>query len=59
MTDLSRRKALIGAATTALAAGMAVTAKAATFGNPDRPPEGAINAANPQDLTDPGPQIAR
>ncbi len=56
MTDLSRRKALIGAATTALAAGMAVTAKAATFGNPDRPPEGAINAANPQDLTDPGPQ---
>lgn len=56
MTSLSRRKALIGAATTAFAAGMAVTAKAATFGNPDRPPEGAINARNAQDLTDPGPQ---
>jgi oxalate decarboxylase len=56
MTNLSRRKALIGAATTAFAAGVAVTAKAATFGNPDSPGEGAVNAGKPQDLTDPGPQ---
>lgn len=58
MTNLSRRKALIGAATTAIAAGVAVTAKAATFGNPDLPPEGAVNARNPLGLTDPGPHSA-
>jgi oxalate decarboxylase len=27
-----------------------------TFGNPDDPPQGAINAKNPQSVTDPGPQ---
>ena len=58
MTNLSRRKALIGAATTAIAAGVAVTAKAATFGNPDLPPDGAVNARNPLGLTDPGPHSA-
>ncbi|MEN7530515.1 MULTISPECIES: cupin domain-containing protein [unclassified Cupriavidus] len=54
MTNLARRNVMMGAAAAALAA--AATAHAATFGNPDRPPEGAINARNPQDLTDPGPQ---
>jgi oxalate decarboxylase len=30
-------------------------AKAGTFGNPDEPPQGAINAKGPGNLTDPGP----
>ena len=34
----------------------AVAANAASFGNPDEPPEGAVNAANPKALVDPGPQ---
>ncbi|HWZ40838.1 MAG TPA: oxalate decarboxylase family bicupin [Bradyrhizobium sp.] len=41
------------------AAGAAVVgsgAKAATFGNPDEPPQGAINAKTPGSVTDPGPQ---
>src|ERR1700709_2299770 len=53
MTSLSRRKMLVGAASAAAAAGVAITAKAASFGNPDRPPEGSINAKS---VTDPGPQ---
>ena len=33
------------------------TIKALTFGNPDQPPQGAINVKdNPASLTDPGPQ---
>ena len=43
------------------AAGAAVVganAKAATFGNPDEPPQGAINAKTPGSVTDPGPQNA-
>jgi oxalate decarboxylase len=31
-------------------------AKGATFGNPDEPAQGAINAKGPGNLTDPGPQ---
>jgi oxalate decarboxylase len=31
-------------------------AAAASFGNPDEPPQGAINAKNPASVTDPGPQ---
>src|SRR5260370_40174116 len=31
-------------------------AAAASFGNPDNPPQGAINAKNPASVTDPGPQ---
>src|ERR1700742_1682955 len=27
-----------------------------SFGNPDDPPQGAINAKNPKSITDPGPQ---
>src|SRR5882672_8341102 len=34
----------------------ASTARAASFGNPDQPPEGAINAKGPGNLRDPGPQ---
>ncbi len=56
MTDLSRRKMLVGAAASAAALGVAATAKAATFGNPDDPAEGAINAKSPSSLSDPGPQ---
>ena len=54
MDNLSRRKVLaLGAASGAvLAAG---AASAASFGNPDSPPEGAVNA-NPTGLTDPGPK---
>src|SRR4030081_110102 len=43
------------------AAGMAMSttaAAAASFGNPDEPPQGAINAKNPASATDPGPQNA-
>jgi oxalate decarboxylase len=31
-------------------------ARAGSFGNPDEPPQGAINAKGPGNLTDPGPQ---
>jgi oxalate decarboxylase len=50
---LSRRNIL---ATAAAGAMSAATARAAGFGNPDQPAEGAINATNPKALTDPGPQ---
>ena len=53
MTNLSRRKMLAGTAGAIAAAGIAVSAKAASFGNPDRPPEGAVNVRNRQSLTDP------
>src|SRR5882762_6784074 len=51
---ISRRELL--AATAAGAAITATTAQAATFGNPDAPPQGAINAKNLASVTDPGPQ---
>src|SRR5882762_5321251 len=56
MTNLSRRELLAGAATAAAAFGVAASAKGASFGNPDRPPEGRINGKNPTSLNDPGPQ---
>src|SRR5260370_27875655 len=34
----------------------ASAARAASFGNPDLPPQGAINAKGPGNLSDPGPQ---
>ncbi|MDI7864885.1 cupin domain-containing protein [Rhizobiaceae bacterium n13] len=54
MDPISRRTMLaLGAlGGTALASG---AVNAATFGNPDQPPEGAINA-DPAGLSDPGPQ---
>jgi oxalate decarboxylase len=51
---LSRRNILAGAA--AGAAISVATARATSFGNPDQPPEGAVNVTNPKALTDPGPQ---
>ncbi len=52
---LSRREIL---AATATATGAMLTAANAqpTFGNPDEPPQGAINAKNPASVTDPGPR---
>jgi oxalate decarboxylase len=41
-------------ATSAMAA--AANAQPAIYGNPDDPPQGAINAKNPASVTDPGPQ---
>jgi oxalate decarboxylase len=38
------------------AAGSTAAASAASFGNPDEPAQGAINAKNPASITDPGPQ---
>jgi oxalate decarboxylase len=57
MKPLSRRSVLtssaIGGASVA-----ATLARAATFGNPDLPPEGAINVTKPDALTIPGPHDA-
>jgi len=54
MKSLSRRGLL---ATTAAggAAVAATAARAASFGNPDLPPEGAVNVTNPDALKIPGP----
>jgi oxalate decarboxylase len=47
------------AATAAGGAAIAATiAKGASFGNPDLPPEGAVNVADPRALTIPGPHDA-
>ena len=50
----SRRDLLAMSAAGVAMAGSA--AQAATFGNPDEPPQGAVNAKTPGSLTDPGPQ---
>lgn len=55
MTDLNRRGILAGAAAGAVALGAAAAAKAAEFGNPNRPPQGAINSSALANA-DPGPQ---
>lgn len=56
MNKISRRKILRGTAAGAMAAA-ATGAQGASFGNPDEPPQGAINTKNnPASLTDPGPQ---
>jgi oxalate decarboxylase len=50
----SRRDVL---ATAAAGTALSTTAaSAASFGNPDEPAQGAINAGNPASVTDPGPQ---
>jgi oxalate decarboxylase len=56
MTDLMRREFLASAAASAAALGIAASAKAASFGNPDSPAEGRINAKSPTSLDDPGPK---
>jgi oxalate decarboxylase len=54
MEELSRRNVLV--ATAAGFAAAAGPARAQTFGNPDQPPQGAINTLkNPSSATDPGP----
>src|SRR6202049_2802551 len=50
---LSRRDLL---AASAMGARTVAAASAGSFGNPDEPPQGAINAKNPASVTDPGPQ---
>jgi oxalate decarboxylase len=55
MNPMSRRGLLAATAAGSLA-GAATKVGAQTFGNPDLPPQGAINATNPQSLIDPGPQ---
>lgn len=51
---ISRRNLL---AASAMGAAMTVSAaKAGSFGNPDEPPQGAINGKGPGNLRDPGPQ---
>jgi oxalate decarboxylase len=52
---ISRRDMLTATATGAMVTA-ATTARAASFGNPDEPPQGAINAKNRESVTDPGPQ---
>jgi oxalate decarboxylase len=55
LSNLSRRLVMAAGAAGGIAA-IATAARAATFGDPDRPPEGAINVKNPVALVDPGPQ---
>ena len=51
---ISRRDVIVTAAT---GVAMSTTAAAAaSFGNPDEPAQGAVNAQNPASVTDPGPQ---
>jgi oxalate decarboxylase len=51
------RRGLLGAGAGGLAAASVLsTARAQGFGNPDTPPQGAVNATNPACVTDPGPQ---
>ncbi len=46
MNRLSRRGALVATAAGGAAIG-ATIARAASFGNPDLPPQGAVNVTNP------------
>ncbi len=55
MNPLSRR-GLLGATAAGTLAAAATKAQAQSFGNPDLPPQGAINATNPASIIDPGPQ---
>ena len=56
MVNVTRR-GLLGAGAGGLAAASVLsTARAQGFGNPDTPPQGAVNATNPASVTDPGPQ---
>ncbi len=55
INPLSRR-GLLGATAAGTLAAAATKAQAQSFGNPDLPPQGAINATNPASIVDPGPQ---
>ncbi|MEJ1975922.1 MAG: cupin domain-containing protein [Acetobacteraceae bacterium] len=56
MNDFSRRTLLAAGAAGGVASVAAIAKAAGTFGNPDMPPQGAVNVTNPQALVDPGPQ---
>jgi oxalate decarboxylase len=57
MDTVSRRNLLAVTAGGSLVAAVVQAAHAQSFGNPDLPPQGAINAKNnPASITDPGPQ---
>jgi oxalate decarboxylase len=61
MKNLSRRNILAASAAGTAAVGAAMAsgvAQAASFGNPDLPPEGAVNVTKPGALTIPGPHDA-
>jgi oxalate decarboxylase len=62
MGDVTRRRLLgtaaVGAGGIAAPSIFSAGARAASYGNPDEPPQGAINAKNPASLTDPGPHNA-
>src|SRR5215467_6226348 len=53
MAKLSRRAMLAAGGFAALTT---AAHAAGVFGDPDLPPEGAVNVTNPKSLTDPGPQ---
>src|SRR5258708_6023798 len=58
---MSRREVLVttaaaGVVTAPTAATAAPEKAAISFGNPDDPPQGAVNATNPRSIADPGPQ---
>lgn len=54
MTGLTRRGVLVGTGAGGAAIGGRM-ASAATFGNPDLPPQGSVNVTDPSSLTIPGP----
>ena len=59
VVQVTRRSLLgVGAGGLAAASVLSVGARAASFGNPNEPPQGAVNATNPASLTDPGPHSA-
>src|SRR5438876_9628737 len=54
MVDTTRRSLLGAAGGLAAASVLSAGARAASFGNPDQPPQGAVNTKNPASVTDPG-----
>jgi oxalate decarboxylase len=53
---ISRRDMLSATAAGALVSAAGTSSHAGTFGNPDEPPQGAINThGNPASISDPGP----
>jgi oxalate decarboxylase len=54
MVDVTRRR-ILGTAAVAASVLTVEAARAASFGNPDEPPQGALSAKNPASRTDPGP----
>lgn len=57
MTRVSRRGLLAATATGGAVVGSNLV-RAASFGNPDLPPQGSVNVTNPQSLSIPGPHYS-